>query len=804
MFKDLRFAFRMIVSRPWFSATVMLTLALGIGVNTTVFTLSNAALLKPVPLPHGDRLVVVEATDARDPKAHNGISFPELLDLRSQTPSLAGLEATEQDQAVISDKNTPPERYDMAYVTPGLFDLLGVSPVLGRGFSAADGVRGAPRVVILGNAVWQKQYSGDPGILGKVVRINGEDATVVGVMIPSFRFPSTHDLWMPLQPTTQRNQRSSRGLTLFGRLGPQSSMASVQAELDVESARLAKEFPDTNKDWLSTVLTFQDAFNGGPVKHILLLMLGAAGFVLLIACANVANMMLSRAQSRGREIAIRAAIGASRWHILRQLLVESVLLSVIGGSVGLLFALWGVHAFDLATQDVGKPYWVLFNMDWRVFAYFAAVCVGTGLLFGTVPAWRASRTDVNAALKDGASSGTVRAGWFAGALVVLQYALTVMLLVGAGIMMKSFLEAEHINPFVPAEHLLVAQVSLPDGKGERYEGVEARRRMHDALLERLAAVPGVTQAALASNMPGRGSQQRDIEVEGRPNADPKHAPKAAAVFATPNYLSVIGLPLLAGRGFNATDGLEGREAAIVTRAFAARYWPDENPIGKRFRFITDGKPQAWETVIGMCGDVVQDTMSPNPPPLAYFSDRQEPWAWLGLLLRSNGDPAALTASVRKAVQQVDPDLPLFEARTLPAAINHDHWFLQVFGSLFLFFAATGLLMASVGVYAVVAQATHRRTREIGIRMALGASAAGVVRLVLSRGVRQMAGGLAIGLTGAVAATRVMDGIPGLSTSGSLPIVALVGILLACIGTFACWLPARRAALVTPTEALRAD
>jgi predicted permease len=443
-------------------------------------------------------------------------------------------------------------------------------------------------------------------------------------------------------------------------------------------------------------------------------------------------------------------------------------------------------------------------MDGHAFGYFAVISIATGLVFGIVPALRASRVDLNTALKDGSATGTRRGGRLSGALVVFQFALTLVLLSGAGLMIRSFIEARLINPFVPSEHLLTARVSLPDGKGERYESVDARRKMHDRVYERLSALPGVTGIALTSDMPGLGSQNRDIEIEGQVPKDPKRLPQAAAVFATPSYLPTIGLSLLMGRTFSSTDGLEGREASVVTRAFAARFWPDTSPIGKRFRFITDGKPAAWNTVIGVCGDLVQETMTENPPPLAYFSDRQEPWAWMGILLRTGGDPATVTSSLRVALQDLDPNLPLFEVRTLPAAIDHEYWFLKVFGALFLSFALIALLMASVGVYAVVAQSTSRRTREIGIRMALGASAGRVVRLVLARGLLQLGIGLAAGLGCAILAMRLMHSVPGLSQHGDSLVFVVVGVILIAVGGFACWLPARRAAHVAPTEALRSE
>jgi predicted permease len=805
MLNDLRFAFRMMATHPWFSGTIVATLALCIGVNTTVFTLVNAALFKPVPLPNGSRLVVIAERVPSDPNTNRGASMPEFLEYRSQTKTLAGIEASSNGTAVIGEKGIPPERYRMASTTTGLFRMLEVPPVMGKAFTDADGLPGSAPVALVGYSVWQKRYGGAPDVVGRVVTLNGVKTTIIGVMPDVFRFPQEEDVWIPIVQTAERLDRNRRDLMVFGLLRPGEKISAAQAELGLFSAQLAKAFPDSEKDHVAIVQTFHEAFNGGPIKSIFLLMLGAVAFVLLIACANVTNMMLSRAQARSREIAVRAAIGASRWQIIRQLLVECVLLSTLGGLVGLVLARFGVHQFDLGTQDVGKPYWVLFEMDWRAFSYFAGISIMTGIIFGIVPAIRSSRVDLNTALKDGTAGGTQKTGRLSGVLVAFQFALTVILLAGAGVMIKSLLAVESMNAFVPAQHLLTARVSLPDGKGERYESPDSRWKMHQKILERLRALPGVDQVSLTSEMPGLGSQDRNIEVEGRPNPNPKDPPRGTTIFASPNYLSEIGLPLQEGRALNDTDGNVGKEAAVVTRGFAAAFWPSSSALGRRFRFINDdGKPAPWNTVVGICADIKQNAMEQSPPPLAYLSDRQEPWAWLGILVHSSGDPAGVAASVRTAMQGIDPDLPLFEVRTLPDAVHHQFWFLKLFGTLFFTFAAIALLMASVGIYAVVAQNTARRTREIGIRMALGASASRVVKLVLSRGLLQLGIGLGIGLAGAVAATRLMRGLPGLVSPDDPRIFLAVVLLLMGIGLFACWLPARRAASIAPTEALRTD
>ncbi len=806
MLQDLRFAFRMIASHRWFSLAVMVTLALGIGINTTVFTLVNAVLFKPVPVPGGDRIVTVAHYNPAQPRQRMNIAWPDYLEYKAQNRSFEGLEAIAFNETIISEAGNPPERFRLARITTGLYTLIPVPPILGRGFTPADGQPGAPKVILLGHGVWKNRYAGDPAVIGRTVRVNNQPATIIGVMPEGFKFPNNEDLWMPLVPDADLEKRSSQWLQLFALLKPGTGIAAASADLSVIASRLAAAHPDTNKDTAALVRTFHETYNGDQIKLVFLMMLGAVGFVLLIACANVANMMLSRAVTRGREIAVRVAMGASRWQIIRQLLVESVLLSSLGGLLGFGLASFGVHAFDLASRDVGKPYWVIFDMDWRAGAYFAALSVLSGIIFGLVPALRASRVDLNTAMKDGTPGGGSHRGRLTGALVVLQFALTVVLLAGAGLMVRSFFAAQSLNAFVRPESLFTARIQLPEGKGERYEQPESRRQFYELLLPELRALPGVTQVAAAASFPGLGASRNGLEIEGRPNSDPKQPPRASMIVQTPNYLAVLGVPLLQGRGFTETDGDPGKEVVVVSRSFAALYWPDTDPLGKRFRFLDNDKPRAWLTVVGVCADLVQDPNEKNALPLVHVPYRQEPWGWMGLLLRSAGDPSALAGPVRATVQKIDGDLPLFEVRTLSAALAKQRWFLSVFGTMFSVFALTGLLMASVGIYAVVAQHTARRTREIGIRMALGATVGNIARLVLSRGLFQLGAGLVLGLAGAFAATQGMDKIGFLiGTSAHDPVVfASITALLGLIGVIACWLPARKAARINPTEALRRE
>lgn len=807
MLQDLRFALRMIATHRWFSLAVVATLALGIGINTTVFTLVNAVLFKPVPVPGGERLVTVSYQNTANPRERSRISWPDYLVYKEQSRSFEGLEAMNFDQVVISETDNPPERINAAQVTTGLFPLLQTQPGLGRGFTAADGQAGAARVILLGHAVWQKRYGGDAGVIGRAVRVDGKPATIIGVMPAGFRFPNNEDLWLPLVPTPDLEKRTNRWLQLFALLQPGVSATEASADLVALSGRLAAEFPETNKEYRALVRTFHETYNGDQIRAVFLMMLGAVGFVLLIACANVANMMLSRAVGRAREIAVRTAMGATRGQLVRQLLVESVVLSTLGGLLGLGLSGLGVHAFDLATQDVGKPYWIQFTMDWRAFGYFAAISIASGIVFGLVPALRATRVDLNTAMKEGTPGAGSRGGKLTAALVVFQFALTVVLLAGAGMMIRSFFAVQALNPFVRPESIFTARIQLPEGKGDPYEKPLARQQFYEQLLPGLRALPGVTEVAAVNNFPGLGSVDRDLEVEGKPNPDPKKRPKGSLLVETPNYLATIGLPLLQGRGFTDADGDEGKEVVIVSRSFAAKYWPDGDVLGRRFRWIErDDKTGPWMTVIGICADMVQDAREPDAAPLYHVPYRQQPWGWMGLLVRTSLDPNALAAPVRATVQKIDQDLPLFDVRTLTAALERQRWFLVVFGTLFLSFALTGLLMASVGIYAVVAQATARRTREIGVRMALGATAAHIVRLVLGRGLVQLGLGLLIGLGGAFGATHLMtrSGL-ALQVSANDPLLFIsIVALLTAIGLSACWLPARRAARIAPTEALRTE
>ena len=793
---DFRFALRMILAHRWFSAAVVATLALGIGLNTMVFTLVNAVLLKPVPVPGGARLVSIRNLTQGQESLR--VSYPDFREYRAQSSTLEGLEAASDEQGVLSERGNPPQAYQMEHVSSGTFEMLHIPPVLGRGFRAADDQAGAEPVLMLGYGVWQERYNLSPTVIGRQVRVNEKPATIIGVMPKGFRFPTNTDMWMALTPTPALESRTNRLLQLNGILKPGIGITAASVELNGIARRLAAQYPDTNKDIGVSVETFSQRHNGGNIRMIFLLMLAAVGFVLLIACANVANMMLSRALSRQREMSIRTALGASRWRVVRQTLIECVLLSTLGGVLGLGLAALGVHWFDLATRNVNKPYWIQFSMDYSVFGYFAAICIVSGLVFGLAPALRFSRVDLNEVLKEGARSvGGHSGGKLSSVLVVLQFALTLVLLTGAGVFVHSLLENLSANPSVPASELMTARIDFPD---ERYKDADARQRFYDQLLPRLLAIPGVTHVAIGSDLPGMGAATQPIEIEHSAAVSQTHRPSASLVAQSPGYLAAIRLPILLGRDFNQTDGTADHKVAIVTRECAQHFWPNQPALGKRFRFYDDkNKPGEWITVVGITANLVQQFDEQVPKPLLFVPSRQQGSNGMALLVRSSSNP---TAAVRAAVQNLDQDLPLRDVWMLNQAVEHQQWYLYLFGKVFSGFALIALLMASVGIYAVIAQATNRRTQEIGVRMALGATGHNVVALVMRRGLWQIVAGLALGLAAAIPVTHLMASLP-ISVSPADPVVFLsVGCLLAVVGLFACWLPAHRAAGLDPVKALR--
>ena len=811
MLKDLRFALHLIVKDRWYSAVAIIALALGIGVNATVFTLVNAVLLKGLPYKDSDQLYMLSS--ARQQGGRSGVSPHDLADWREQAKSFTGLAAFAGTGGNISDDRAAPQSVRAMRLSPNVFSLLGQQPLFGRDFAPGDDAPGAERVVLLGYGIWKNRYGDDRSIIGKTLRIDGKPATIIGVMPEGMMFPSSAEMWIPLV-TTAEDKRSSRYLSVFGRLRDDVSKTQAQTELDGIAGRLATAYPDTNKDYAKvTVETFAERFNGGEIRTVMLAMMGAVSFVLLIACANVANLLLSRSVHRSREIAVRIALGATRWRVVRQLLIESICLGVFGGAIGLGLAMIGVRLFDRAVEGSGKPYWVVFSFDATVFSFLAAICVLTGIIFGLAPALQVTKTNVNEVLKEGGrgNAGGVRARWLTGTMVVLELALTLVLLVGAGLMIRSFMKLYTLDLGIKTDNLLAIGLGLSNTK---YPNADARRTFYDSFAPRLTAIPGVQSVAFTTSVPPFGSGSRQYELEGGPVRGPEEeAPRVSTVVVSPAFFETVGVQVRRGRVFNDTDGNAGNETVIINERFAAEVFKNEDPIGRRLRFVQPPPPAGqpapptpvWRTIVGVSPTIRHaNRQDAEPTNAVYIPARQEPPGFSNMLIRTALPPGTLISAVREQLRLVDPDQPVQTVQTMGQMLDRQMWPYRVFGSLFAIFATIALIMSAVGLYAVMAYSVTKRRTEIGVRMALGASGSDVRWLILRRGLWQMGLGLLLGLAGAFGLSRVLRTLLVQITPTDPLTFGVITVLLTAVAIAACLIPARRASRVDPLVALRAE
>jgi predicted permease len=799
--QEVKFGVRLLAKDRGLTAVAVLALALGIGANTTIFTLVNAVLFRGLPFDPDHRILYLSASNPSRNVRFLDLSYPEFQDWRAESKRFEGLAGMSGFTLNLSDRESPPERYNGLRITPNSFSLIRQAPILGRDFLPEDEKPGAASVVILGHGIWQNRYGGRPDILGRTVRLNDAPAEIIGVMPQGFRFPVNADLWVPLVPEGNWTKRDFRAMWAFGKLADAATLEEARSELSTIARRLEAEYKSTNEGVVPVVMPYNDRFNGGEIRTVFLALLGAVGFVLLIACANVANLLLARSFSRTREVSIRMALGASRWRVVRQLLVESVLLGVLGGVAGLLVAIWGVRMFELAVADVNKPYWIVFTMDYKVFGYLAAICLGTGVLFGLVPALQASKADFHDALKEGGrtASGGKRARWLAGGLVVVELALAVVLLVGAGLMIRSFLNLYGMQTVEGSDQILTMRLNLVNVK---YPKPEDRLGFYERLLPRLAGVPGVGAAGVTTDLPLAGAADRPVEIEGAPPVEPAQRPVVRSVIISPDYLRVVGAQVLRGRAFDETDGTPGKRTVIVTQRFAERFWSKEDPRGKRLRFYRREQAQDWLTVVGVSSNIRQNSPMRPEDPVLFLPYRQEPAGDLAIAVRTGMPAGTIAAAIRREVQALDEDLPVYQVRTLTQVFAAQRWPFRVFGSLFAVFAWIALGLSSVGIYAVMAYAVGQRTQEIGVRMALGASAGSIARLVMRGGFWQLGIGLLLGVAGALGLSRVLATLlVEVQPTDPVTFVAICALLLAS-GLLACWIPARRAMRVEPVVALR--
>jgi putative ABC transport system permease protein len=811
LWQDLRLAVRLLVKDKWFTAVAALALALGIGVNTTVFTFANAVVLRGLPFTDPDAIVSIAMTDARGRQL--GVSRLDFLDWRDAARSFSHLAVLSGASLNVSEQGRPAEQYNGTYGAANLFELVGQRPQIGRDFSAADDSPGAEPVVIVSDSVWKSRYAADRAVLGRTIKINDRVCTIIGVMPPEMKFPFNNDMWLPfalLPPPFQQAKRSVRNLQVIGRLARGVTLPQARSEIDTIVATLAHDHADTNKDFRAAVVAYNDRVAGPQIKLIVYALLGAVGFVLLIACANVANLLLGRSAQRTREIAVRVSLGASRWRIVRQLLVESLVLSIGSGVVGFGLGIAGIRTLDAMLSDptLGKPYWMKFTIDPIVIAFFAAVCVATGVLFGLAPALHVSNTEVNEVMKEsGGRSGTGgrRTRRWTSALIVAEVTLTLVLLAGAAFMMRSFLALYRMEVGTDTSHVLTMRLNLPLAK---YPQPEPRIQIYQRIEQRLRAIGSVQASGLTSNPPMFGGFLRQLDVDRRPVEADGHRPEVTMVPVSAGYFEALGIGVLRGRNLTDTDGTPGHESALVNQQFVAMHFGGEDPIGRRITLI-DAQPSAQQsapvtaTIIGVVPPMRQRNFrDAQPDPVVYLPYRSDPQRFMFLLLRTAGDPAVAAPLVREQVRAIEPDLPLFGIMTLDHLLAQQRWTFRVFGGMFTIFATIALVLSAVGLYAVTAYSVTQRTAEIGVRMALGAQARQVVWLILRRSLAQLAIALPIGVAGAFGVGKLLQSVIVKTDGRDALTIAAITLLMIAVSLAACLWPARRAMRLDPVSALR--
>ena len=795
----LRYALRRLRSERGFSLVVILAIGLGIGMNTTVFTLVNAVLLRGLPYDRPDEIVVV-ATYDNQRKNPQDASWLDFQDWQRAATSFRGLAATTDLSMNVSGGNVPPVRVRTSRVTTNTFSLLGQPMALGRGFVAADGKPGATPVIILGHGVWERSFGSDPAIVGRTLRVNNVPTEVVGIMPPGVQFPQISEAWVPMLPQ-DTDKRDARSLTVFGRLKSTVGAGEAQTEMSAIAARLEREYPTTNAHAGVLLQTFNEQQNGGPIRVVFLMLLAAVSLLLLIACANVANLLIARAVARTREIAVRIALGAGRRTIVAQLLTESVVLGCLGGIVGLAFAYLGVTLFDRAVADVGKPYWITFTFDWHVFGWLAVVCVGTGLTFGLAPALQLARTDSNDSLKDGARGATSGRGrWLTSGLVIAEMAFTLALLAGAGVMIRSFLNMYNADLGAKIENVLTAGLTLPE---QKYPDAPSRMRFIDQLDDRLRALPGVEAVSIGTTVPGNGIGTLTLDIEGQPRATTDQPRETRVASVGPGFFETFSIAPVAGRALEKRDGQKGSEAVVVNRRFVEKFLGSGTAIGRRI-MLRDGETDTpWATIVGVVPHVRHGDISKNElDAVVYRSLEASETRNYTIAIRSHQPTATLSGTLRDTVRGMDQDLPVFQINTMDEVLARNRWRFRVFGSLFVLFAFFGLMLSTIGMYAVTAYAVGQRRTEIGLRMALGAQQTHVAWIVLRRGVIQLAIGLPLGLALAYAVMVGMQTLlVGIKPGDPLTLLTIV-LIVSAVTVAACLLPAARAARLNPVAALR--
>ncbi len=796
LFQDLRYGVRTLLKNPAFTTIAVIALALGIGANSAIFSVVNAVLLRPLPFDQPEQLVLVWEKRPALGRVRNPASAPDFVDWRAQNQVFEdmaafvgrGFNLTGGDEA---------ERIDGAAVSPGMFRILRAQPRIGRAFQDDEDKPGQDSVVILSNGVWQRRFGADPDIAGKTVRLNDQSYTVVGVMPADFTFPnSSTEVWLPLTfSQDDLNSRGSHGLNVVARLKQGVTLEQAQENMDAIAGSLEQQYQVNTGHGVNVFKLHEEVVaNARPALFILL---GAVALVLLIACANIANLLLARGSSRQKEIAVRTALGARRGRIVRQLLTESVLLALAGGLLGTLLAMQGLSLL-LAVGADSIPRVKEIKLDPTVFAFTLVVSFLTGLVFGLVPALQASKPNLNESLKEGgrSASASFSRNRVRSLFVVAEVAICLVLLIGAGLMIKSFMRLTSIGTGFNSENVLAVNVALANSKYKEDQQVTS---FYQQALSRISALPGVKSSATVAALPMSGSfGSRYFGIEGRPPQPPGQGFNANVNVSSPGYFQTLNIPLIAGRDFEERDVMKAPEVAIINQEMARRYWPDEDPVGKRLA-VGNGP---WRTVVGVVGDVKQAALDAETRPEMFWPYYQMGLTFATIVVRTTSEPEAMTAAVRSELQAIDKDLPVYKIKTMDQIVSESVSSRRLNMLLLGTFGGLALALAAVGLYGVMSYSVTQRTREIGIRMALGANSRDVMRLVVGQGVTLTLIGVAVGLGAAVGLTRLMSSLLfGVSATDSVTFIA-ISVLLTGVASMASYIPARRAMKVDPMIALR--
>ncbi|HXC72152.1 MAG TPA: ABC transporter permease [Pyrinomonadaceae bacterium] len=806
LFQDLRFAVRGLIKRPGFTLIAVMTLALGIGANSAIFSVVNGVLLRSLPLPDSKSLYAIHRGAAIFNRYDAPLSYPQYADVVQQTRSFQSIGAWVDSDANLSDSGTP-ERVMLRIVMPSLLPTLGVETVRGRNFLPEETTKGRDRVALISYGLWQRRFGGANDAVGKSIYLDNSPYQIVGILPRDFQFEAPVDLWVPLTTTDPEvNVRNSHFLRAIGRLRPGVSEKSAAADLDAVAKYETDNFPDMFPPSTGFAFRARPYLDDivGDVRLPLYILLGAVGFVLLIACTNVANLLLAKAAPRQREMAIRTALGAGRRHLIRQLLTESILLALIAGVIGLFLAAWGTATLVALSPD-SLPRAREIGFDWRVLAFTAGIALTTGIIFGLVPAFWGPRVELTNALKEGARGATRGGGGVRKVLVVVEVALSVMLLVGAGLMLRSFSLLRSVNPGFRTDHALTLRVSLPVPEGRITPADEDRfMSFFDRTLDRLNQLPGVTAAGATNMIPldGNGTD-RLIEIEGYEPRDASDMPDAQNRQATPGWFAAMGIPLVRGRLIERSDDNKAPRVLVVNEEFVKHFFPNGDAIGKRIRLGKLTSEFPWGTIVGVVGDVRGFALEEPPLPTMYWPVAQvRSTPSLAIVVRTDSDPSTLAAPVRDAIAEIDRAQPIYDMQTLDQLVAKSLDQRRFTLTLMVLFGVIALVLSSIGIYGVMAFAVTQRTQEIGIRMALGASALDVLKMVVGSGMFLAAIGVAVGLIGAFALTRLMASLLFGVSPTDLMTFGLVTAGLLTVALLACYIPARRATKVDPLVALR--